>query len=99
MTPINNDKVKFLNVSQQNDIYSCGVHIINCFHSILQLIHNNTSLGKTYINANEFDKEITDLKSFKYFPTEYIQIRSDMIYLSFGSISSMLHPFFIMTMT
>ena len=35
MTSINNDKVTFLNVSQQHDIYICGVHIINHFHSIL----------------------------------------------------------------
>ena len=79
MTSINNDKVIFLNVSQQHDIYSCRVHIINNFHSILQLIQNNTSLHKPCINTNTFDKEITDLKSFKYFPTEYIQIRLDLL--------------------
>ena len=71
MTSINNDEVIFLNVSQQHDIYSCRVHIINHFHSILRLIHN-TSMNKTCFNAIKFDKEITDLKSFKYFPTEYI---------------------------
>ena len=93
MTSINNDEVIFLNVSQQHDIYSCGLHIINHFHSILRLIHNNTSLHKTCINTNTFGKEITDLKSFKYFPTEYVQIRSDLLefWINFKYVSSILH--------
>ena len=93
VTSINNDEVTFLNVSQQHDMYSCGVHIINHFHSILRLIHNNTSLGKSCINANKFDKDITDLKSFKYFPTEYLQIRSDLLefWINFKYVTSILH--------
>ena len=93
MTIIYDDKVKYLNITQQHDFYSCGQHVMNHFHSMLHLIHKNTASKITNTNAINFEEQITNLKSFKYFPTEYIQIRSDMLefLVNFKYVTSILH--------
>ena len=93
MTIIDDDKVKFLNVTQQHDLYSCGQHVMNHFHSLLQLIHKNTASKEINTNAINFEEQITNLKSLKCFPTEYIQIRSDMLefWVNFKYLTLILH--------
>ena len=71
--------VNHVYVSQQNDAYSCGLHVINYFHSMLKLIHNNQSSEKYTFDATGFDAQLRSLKAFKHHPTEYRQISSDLL--------------------
>ena len=71
--------VNYVYVSQQNDGYSCGLHVINYFHSILKLIHNNQASKEYEFDAIKFDTQLRSLKAFKHHPTEYRQIRSDLL--------------------
>ena len=71
--------VNYVYVTQQNDITSCGLHIVNYFHSVLKLIHKIESTQNSEFDADTFDTQLRALKSIKYHPKEYCQIRSDLL--------------------
>ena len=65
--------------NRQTDMSSCGLHIINYFHSVLKLIYKIKSSQKEKFEASSFDTELRSLKAFKHHPNEYLLIRSDLL--------------------
>ena len=79
-TLFSTNKVNYVYVSQQNDTTSCGLHIINYFHSVLKLIYKiESSQQEKKFEASMFDTELRSLKAFKHHPKEYLLIRSDLL--------------------